>query len=107
MNQIRKNIILQVFLQCDKSNTITIRIDHFKEQFNPNRHPDVIENLKTSNEVLNDWLNNIDAFCNYYSKFYSQISFCIKEDRSLEYMIRNVWNIAKKHGGKRKRLFWV
>lgn len=121
MNQVRKNIVLQVFLQLDKLNTNTISINDLKVRFNPNRHPDAIGNRKSPNEIQSEWIENIDTFCSYYNippenssftlqnlfEFYSQISFSIKEDRSFEYLIRNVWNIIKQNGGKRKRLFWV
>lgn len=108
MNEARTNLVRKAFAHLDRKKTNTIDQNDLKILFNSPRHPDVVLAKRTQDEVLGEWLDNLDAFCLYndiplhqslsfdqFMQFYSQISMAIDDERYFEYMVINVWNLDR------------
>ena len=111
LSPFRINLIKQVFTSIDVNGTGYISSNDIKSLFNAARHPEVVSNKRTEDEVLGEWLDNFEIFSEYngtanigerqvsfdeFLYFYSLISMSNEDDRYFEYMVVNTWNLDKK-----------
>jgi Ca2+-binding EF-hand superfamily protein len=107
----RFNLINEVFQSLDSFSQGYISTNNIKTLFNAKRHPEVISNKRSEGEVLGEWLDNFEIFCEYngitnvgdrkisfeeFKNFYSIISMSIEDDKFFEYMIIHTWNLDQK-----------
>ena len=111
LSPFRINLIKQVFASIDVNGSGYISSNDIKSLFNAARHPEVVSNKRTEDEVLGEWLDNFEIFSEYngtanigerqvsfdeFLYFYSLISMSSEDDRYFEYMVVNTWNLDKK-----------
>ena len=104
-------MINEVFQSLDSFSQGYISTNNIKTLFNAKRHPEVISNKRSEGEVLGEWLDNFEIFCEYngipnvgdrklsfeeFKNFYSIISMSIEDDKFFEYMIIHTWNLDQK-----------
>ena len=105
LNEQRKLYIEQIFSKIDKEQTKKISIDLLKNTFNSKKHPEVINGLKSEEEVFEQFCFSLDLFCELYSipkngeisyenfiEYYSYISASIPDEVYFEDMINGVWS---------------
>ena len=65
MNQFRINLAKKVFKSIDTKGAGRISIDEFKDIYCAGRHPDVLVRKRTEEEVLTEFLDTFDEYCNF------------------------------------------
>lgn len=115
MNESRTLLVKKAFSHLDRNKQNSIEQNDIKVCYNSSRHPEVVLGKKTQDEVLGEWLDNLDAFCLYndiplhqrisfdeFMRFYIQISMSIEDDRYFDYMVNNVWNLDRENSSKQR-----
>ena len=105
LNEQRKLYIEQIFSKIDKEQTKKISINVLKNMFNSKKHPEVINGLKSEEEVFEQFCLSLDLFCELYYipkngdisydnfiEYYSYISASIPDEVYFEDMINGVWS---------------
>ena len=106
----RQFLIQKLFEDLSKGNSYVL-INDIKQNFNPIKHPDVINKMKNKEEVALDFYDSVEIFNEYNSNlnnmnikngimsyddfcnFFKEISMSIKDDAFFEYLISNCWSI--------------
>ena len=110
MNNYRQNLVKRVFASLDRTGSGVVEANDIKNLYNSSRHPEVVSGKRTEEEVLGEWLDNLETFNEYngtltrdrkvtldeFMNYYNQISMSIDDDRYFEYTINNVWDMDKK-----------
>ena len=65
LSPFRINLVKQVFASIDVNGTGYISSNDIKSLFNAARHPEVVSNKRTEDEVLGEWLDNFEIFSEY------------------------------------------
>ena len=110
INENRENLIIKLFAYLSKNNDFVL-INDLKQSFNPTNHPDVINKIKSQDEILLDFIDSLEIFREYNSNlnnenikkgcmslddflfFFKEISMSISDDRYFNYLINNCWNL--------------
>ena len=111
VNQNRLTIIEKVFNNFNKDNNGKVSINEMKYSFNPSGHPDVINGKKSEEEILGEFLDNLESFKEYsenltgiydncfsldnFITFYNEVGIGIEDDKKFEFMLLNCWNLDK------------
>ena len=108
MNQPRRALVKRAFDKLDKNKNGIVDIDDIKGVYNAKNHPDVKLGKKTEEEVLSEFL---DTFEMHYAlmhgqgsrdkkidfdefiEYYNNVSMSVEDDRYLELMMTNAWNL--------------
>ena len=109
LSESRKNIINNAFNKLYTEKKGVLNINTIKEGFNPNGHPDVINRKKRPQEILAEFLDNLDYHFNLlnlrrnsddeeitnqeFIEFYRYISFGIEDDNYFNEIISGVWGL--------------
>ena len=109
LSESRKNIINNAFNKLDIEKKGVLNINTIKEGFNPNGHPDVINRKKRPQEILAEFLDNLDYHFNLlnlrrnsddeeitnqdFIEFYRYISIGIEDDNFFNEMISGIWGL--------------
>ena len=112
INNINKNrefAIHKLFESLNKGNGYVL-INDIKQNFNPEKHPDVFNQIKSKDEVALDFFDSIEIFREYntnlnnenvsngiltyedFCNFFKEISMSIGEDFFFEYLLNNCWS---------------
>ena len=105
----RENLIKKVYNLISTNNTFDIPLTNIIKSYISSRHPDVISGKRISEDVLQEFVENLNIFKDYlnsikksendslnykdFIKFYSQISMYINNNNSFEKLINSVWNL--------------
>ena len=105
----RENLIKKVYNLISTNNTFDIPLINIIKSYISSRHPDVISGKRISEDVLQEFADNLNIFKDYinsikknesdrlnyedFIKFYSQISMYISDNNYFEMLIKNVWNL--------------
>ena len=105
LNEQRKLYIEQIFSKIDKEQAKKISINVLKNMFNSKKHPEVINGLKSEEEIFEQFCLSLDLFCELYNipkngdisydnfiEYYSYISASIPDEVYFEDMINGVWS---------------
>ncbi len=107
MNQTRKQICIAAFKKLDISGDGLIDITDIKVKYNAKKHPDVMMNKRTEDEVLYDFLDTFEA--NYslnhpeshdhtitldeWIDYYNNVSCNIDNDEYFQIMMVNAFGL--------------
>ena len=112
INNINKNrefAIHKLFESLNKGNGYVL-INDLKQNFNPEKHPDVFNQIKSKDEIALDFFDSIEIFREYntnlnnenvsngiltyedFCNFFKEISMSIGEDFFFEYLLNNCWS---------------
>lgn len=104
LNPRRRQLVLMAFEVLDADKSGVVEMNDIKAKYNASKHPDVIANKRTADEVLREFLDTFDPnadgrvtpdeFCQYYGN----VSSSIDHDDYFELMIRNAWHISGGEG---------
>jgi Ca2+-binding EF-hand superfamily protein len=113
----RRNIVSNAFNKIDIGRKGVINMNLIREGFNANGHPDVISGKKTEQEVLAEFLDNLDYHFNLLNQgknpddeevtnqefidFYRYISTGIEDDNYFNKMIAGVWGLNNQNNNRR------
>ena len=113
----RRNIVSNAFNKIDIGRKGVINMNLIREGFNANGHPDVISGKKTEQEVLAEFLDNLDYHFNLLNQgknpddeevtnqefidFYRYISTGIEDDNYFNKMIAGVWGLNNQKNNRR------
>jgi len=101
----RKNIVNLAFEKLDKDGNGWIDIDEIRGLYTPKRHPDVVSNKKTEDQILQEFMATFEASHamrnnntpNYvvtkqeFEEYYNNISATIEDDAHFKLIIENAW----------------
>ena len=121
LSESRKNLVNSAFNKLDESKKGVLNINVIKEGFNPKGHPDVINGKKTEQEVLSEFLDNIDYHFNLLNQeknpddeeitnqdfidFYRYISLGIEDDYFFNKMMTGVWRLNNPNNNNTRRYY--
>ena len=113
----RRNIVSNAFNKIDIGRKGVINMNLIREGFNANGHPDVISGKRTEQEVLAEFLDNLDYHFNLLNQgknpddeevtnqefidFYRYISTGIEDDNYFNKMIAGVWGLNNQNNNRR------
>ena len=105
----RRDYLIKRIFNVISNGKNELSINDIKNNYNTLRDPEWVARKKTKEEVINDFMDNLNIFLEYNShmskansgfmnfddfyKFYSQISMGISDDNYFEYLVNNVWNL--------------
>lgn len=109
LNSRRRGIVESAYIKLDHRKTGQVPLQKVKEDFDGNKHPDVCNNRKTSEEAITDFLEIYDihhnTFNNYgkndkvtkaeFMEFYRTLSPSYEDDLQFIQMVKGVWNIKE------------
>jgi Ca2+-binding EF-hand superfamily protein len=112
MNNYRKGLVDKAFDRLDIDHSGEVDSNDVKELYNPSKHPAVLENRKTEDQVLQEFLETFELHHNLragpekdykitrkeFEDYYDNISYGIDNDEYFETMINNTWNLRGKAG---------
>ncbi|CDW79898.1 ef hand family protein [Stylonychia lemnae] len=110
MNDYRKELVERVFIILDRDDDGMIDIKDIRQNYNPKRHPDVMQGKRSQETILSEFIEsfeenhilitgastsripqiNFDEFMEYYTN----LGTMIDSDEYFSIMISNVWNIS-------------
>jgi len=110
MNSYRKELVNKAFDRLDIDHSGEVDSNDVKELYNPSKHPAVLENRKTEDQVLQEFLETFELHHNLkvgmeknykvtrkeFEDYYNNISYSIDNDEYFETMINNTWNLKGK-----------
>ena len=105
MSEPRINLIEKIYYSLDSERRGRINIDILKTKFSAINHPDVISKRKTEDDVLFEFLESFDDFCQYlaelspikeitiddFIEYYTNLNICIDDDNEFAAILNNVW----------------
>lgn len=112
INNINKNrefAIHKLFESLNKGNGYVL-INDIKQNFNPEKHPDVFNQIKKKDEIALDFFDSLEIFREYntnlnnenvsngvlsyedFCNFFKEISLSIGDDFFFEYLLNNCWS---------------
>ena len=110
INQNRKILIQNLFDKLRKGKEY-ILLNDLKKYFNPDRHPDAIEHIKSRDEIAFDFFDSLEVFKEYninlkneaiingimtyndFENYFKEISVSIIEDKIFDYIINFCWEV--------------
>ena len=110
INNKRRMLIQNLFDKLRKGKDYVLLTD-IKKYFNPDSHPDVIEKIKSKDEIAFDFFDSLEVFKEYntnlrnkninngilsyfdFENYFKEISFSIIEDKLFEYIINYCWEV--------------
>ena len=110
INQNRKILIQNLFDKLRKGKEY-ILLNDLKKYFNPDRHPDAIEHVKSRDEIAFDFFDSLEVFKEYninlkneaiingimtyndFENYFKEISVSIIEDKIFDYIINFCWEV--------------
>ena len=113
INQNRKILIQNLFDKLRKGKEY-ILLNDLKKYFNPDRHPDAIEHIKSRDEIAFDFFDSLEVFKEYninlkneaiingimtyndFENYFKEISVSIIEDKIFDYIINFCWEVDDK-----------
>ena len=104
LNTRRKELIYKAFQILDKNSDQTITLDELADKYDTSQHPEVVNQTKTEQEVLNDFKADWDKdgdgtiTLSEWNDYYADISASIDGDDYFELLIRNAWHIPGGEG---------
>jgi len=106
LNPRRRAMVQLVFSRLDKNGNGVLEPEELLDKYDATQHPDVRAGRRSSNEVLQEFLDTFEVggevdgkvteseFLNYYSN----VSASIDEDDYFELMMRNAWHVSGGEG---------
>ena len=106
----REILIKNLFDSFNKDKNNKISLNDLKKRFKAINHPNI--KYKTEREIYYDFVESIDIFKNYKSKYdyndglfdyqeffdyYREISMSIKEDKDFENLLNNCWDVTRQN----------
>ena len=114
----RRNLVNNAFNKLDEGRKGVVNMNVIRGGFIPKEHPDVINGKKTEEEVLVEFLDNLDYHFNLLNQgrnpddeevtnqefidFYRYISSGIEDDNYFNKMIIGVWGLNKPNNNTRR-----
>jgi len=110
INNKRRMLIQNLFDKLRKGKDYVLLTD-IKKYFNPDSHPDVIEKIKSKDEIAFDFFDSLEVFKEYntnlrnkninngilsyfdFENYFKEISFSIIDDKLFEYIINYCWEV--------------
>ncbi len=119
LSESRKKLVNSAFNKLDENKKGVLSMNVIRERFNPKGHPDVTNGKKTEQEVLVEFLDNLDYHFNLLGKnpdneeitnqdfidFYRYISVGIEDDYFFNKMITGVWGLNNPNGNNTRRYY--
>ena len=119
LSESRKKLVNSAFNKLDENKRGVLSMNIIRERFNPKGHPDVTNGKKTEQEVLVEFLDNLDYHFNLLGKnpdneeitnqdfidFYRYISVGIEDDYFFNKMITGVWGLNNQNGNNTRRYY--
>ena len=114
LNDRRKLYLNKVFKVLDSEKKGEISINKLKNTFDAKNHPDVSDNIKSEDEIYNQFCYTLDIYIRFnnilnysinfeqFFDYYSGISPSIKDDDYFEQILEQVWDVEKKKAEKKK-----
>ena len=107
MNDFRRQIVQKAFEKLDKENKGKICYDVIRDNYNADKHPEVLNGKRTKQEILarfidmveyhfnllNNNKNNNEANQEEFEEFYNYISVFIDNDKYFENIMSRVWGL--------------
>ena len=105
MSDYRIDVVQKSFDLIDSNHRRIIDIETVKGKYNPSKHPDVISRRKTEDEILFEFIETFDEFCEYlaensprqkigiddFIEYYRNLSMTIEYDDEFVDIINGVW----------------
>ena len=116
MNERRKRLIKILFDSFDKNKTGFVDLDEIRNSYSPVNHPDVLSGKKTQDEVLAEFLDNLQYHFSLlksqkedgnkigfdeFLEFFNNISVGIEDDDYFENMIKSGFNLEERRPKKK------
>ena len=114
INQNRQILIQNLFNKLRKGKEYVI-LNDIKKYFNPDRYPDVIEKIKSREEIAFDFFDSLEVFREYntnlqnanvingilsyidFENYFKEISLSISDDKIFDYIINFCWEIDERY----------
>ena len=114
INQNRQILIQNLFDKLRKGKEYVI-LNDIKKYFNPDRYPDVIEKIKSREEIAFDFFDSLEVFSEYntnlqnanvingilsyidFENYFKEISLSISDDKIFDYIINFCWEIDERY----------
>ncbi len=108
LNQLRMSLVQQAFKKLDANDNGTLEIDEIKQKFEPSRHPDVKQGLKTVEECRFEFYDLFQTHHNVAQSFQANRSVSFQEfceyhcfmsaaigdnDNQFKLFMTGVWNL--------------
>ena len=107
MNDFRRQIVQKAFEKLDKEKKGIISYDILRENYNVDKHPEVLNGKRTKQEVLARFIDMIEYHFNLlnhgknkkevteedFEEFYNYISIFIDNDKYFENLMSRVWGL--------------
>ena len=107
MNDYRRQIVQKAFEKLDKENKGKICYDAIRDNYNADKHPEVLNGKRTKQEILARFIDMFEYHFNLLNKnksnneanqeefeeFYNYISVFIDNDKYFENMMSRVWGL--------------
>lgn len=107
LNQKRMELVQQAFRKLDKDNSGQLDIRDLRGCYNASKHPDVLSNKKTPDQVLVEFLETFETHHNIrnasmadgtvtldeFVEYYRNISSSIDNDVYFAQVMNNSWNL--------------
>lgn len=108
MGKPRKDIVMKAFAKLDKDGNGWIDINDIKGVYNASKHPDVLQNKKTEDQILQEFLETFETAHSMrnnntpnhvvtkeeFIEYYNNISASIDDDAYFKLMINNAWKLT-------------
>jgi len=107
MNAFRKELVAEAFHRLDLDNSGVIDLSDIKQVYDPSSHPEVLQGVKSEEDVLNEFLETFELHHSLngrrdrrvtfeeFEEYYNNISASIDNDKYFEVMIVKAWGLDK------------
>ena len=109
LNDFRQDLIIKIFEKFDPNQSGFAYLSDIRNGFNEKNHPDVLSGKKNEQEVLSEFLDNLDYHFNLlnqnklnedgminikdFIEFYKILSGSIENDKDFENVVCSVWDL--------------
>ena len=109
LNDFRQDLIIKIFEKFDPNQSGFAYLSDIRNGFNEKNHPHVLSGKKNEQEVLSEFLDNLDYYFNLlnqnklnddgmieikdFIEFYKIISGSIENDKEFENIVCSVWDL--------------
>ena len=106
MSQRRVGLVDKAFGVLDRDKSGVVDVEDLVDAFDTSQHPEVIAGAKSSNEVLQEFLDTFEVggekdgkvTRSEFHNYYANVSASVDDDDYFELMIRNAWHIPGGEG---------